>query len=141
MTFLPVRVCQVSLTLVIVVSACGARTELDHRPIPRAAKPGASAPAKPPAGTPEPAKAQPDDKPPGDEGELPIGSSNMLGECKLGAAPQTGKACPYLARSRCYPDPHSACDCVCPRDVDRTTCVEGYFPNALGAIEVDCFAQ
>lgn len=113
---------------------CGARTELDDRPIPRVdPKPAATTAPKP---------AEP--RPPSNDAtgrpkDPSLGTSNPLGECVLGEAPRAGQACPYIAQNRCYPDPGSACACICPRDVGDTTCTEGFFPNDQGAIDVRCF--
>lgn len=124
--------------MVVVLSAsCGAGTELDSRPLPR------SSPASKPATTPSPAPP-PDTKPakPGGDGNddgLDLGQGGELDACRPGTSPGTGQPCPFIAASVCYPDANSACACICARDRD-TTCAEGLFPNAEGAIEVNCYA-
>lgn len=124
----------VTVAAPLIAAGCGARTELDDRPIPRAnPKPAAAAAAKPaqPQAPPDNSTGRPKDP--------SIGTSNPLGECVLGSAPRAGQACPYIAQNRCYPEPSSACACICPRGVSDTTCTEGFFPNENGAIEVRCF--
>jgi hypothetical protein len=133
-----------SITLVFVVAplGCGARTELDNTPIPRSGPSQTPRPAATPkpTATPMPTPAKPGGGGTSGNQNDPIGTSNTLGECKLGAAPERGQDCPYFAQNRCYSDPNSACACICPRNAGDTTCTEGFFPNASGAIEVNCFA-
>lgn len=124
--------CPIALLL---VSACGGRTELDATPLPRT-KPSPAAltptaPAKPQGS----GAGSGDNKGSGDDLEL---GSSELGECLLGTKPGAGQPCTFLAEQRCYPDSPSACACICPRDQD-TTCVEGLFPNQAGALEVHCY--
>lgn len=126
-----------AFVLLIVVPGCGARTELDDRPIPRSDP----SPKPTPMATPKPTPAKPSGGGMGGgNSDSPIGTSNELGECKLGSTRQAGQDCPYVAENRCYSDPHSACACVCPRNAGDTTCAEGFFADAAGAIEVNCFA-
>lgn len=127
-----------AVTLLLAPLSCGASTELDDRPIPRSRptqKPTPVAAPNPDPATPTPAK-------PGGtgNGNAPIGTDNPLGECTLGPEPKGGRSCPYIAENRCYPDPNSACACICPRNGGDTTCAEGFFPDDNGAIVVNCFS-
>lgn len=130
----------VALVLLFTAAGCGARTELEDTPIPRSGVGRKPKPAPTAGATPTP-PPQPTPVKPSNTGAPndPIGTDNTLGDCKLGTVPAPGRACPYVAQNRCYSDSNSACACICPRNAGDTTCAEGFFPNANGAIEVNCF--
>jgi hypothetical protein len=71
---------------------------------------------------------------------LPFPESE-LGECVEGVPRAAAGTCPFVTRARCYPDALSACACVCPRDQGGTVCSESLFPDARGAIAVNCFVR
>ena len=125
----------------LLLSACGAVSELDPNPPPKQGSPSSTpAPATPSASatsSPRPAQGTLIGAEPMDGVDWP---TFELGECVLGERPSTLSECRYMGDGRCYRNVAMACSCVCPEDVD-SFCFEGIFPNEWNAIDVSCTAK
>ncbi len=60
-----------------------------------------------------------------------------LGSCVLGSPENYDRACPWVAKDRCYDTREMACNCACPRSRD-SQCISGFGTGEFGHVLVSC---